>query len=61
MVSEFEKDQWDNENEAKQYYTENLEGYKQLFHNFVIRNHGRYVKMYQRKFKRYGIIIKFIK
>ena len=61
MINEFEQYQWDDKQKATECLVNNKEEYKRLFHNFVIKNHNRYIRMYQRKMKRFGIIIKFIK
>lgn len=61
MIGEFNQYQFKDDVEADNCLKNNETKYKQLFHNFVIRNHNKYIKLYQRKLKKYGITIKFIK
>lgn len=61
MVDEFNEYQFKDKQTALDCFENDNKKYKKLFHLFVIKNHKRYVKLYQHKLKQFGIIIKFIK
>ena len=61
MIKEFNQYQFKDKIEADNYLKNNTLKYKQLFHNYVIKNHDKYIKLYQKKLKKYGITLKFIK